>query len=301
MSAPIGCRSERRRAKVRADGLNGIDGITVSEDQRTLCVLLFGNAPRDLRPENFRVEGGRRVTGIRVVDVAPCPDEDPELEDCLRLTVDRPGDFGTYRLCVVQADPQGRPGTEPYPGFDPRYACLEFSFKQNCPDATLDCAADVPCPPPAYPEPVIDYLSKDYASFRGLLLDRLSLTMPAWTERHVPDLGITLVELLAHVGDRLSYHQDAVATEAYLDTARRRTSVRRHVRLVDYAMHDGCAGRAWVCVETAGRLTLPAGDFRFLSVDPGLLPGGGPALLESDLAAARDEPAACEVFEAVHA
>ena len=29
MSAPIGCRSERRRAKVRADGLNGVDGITV--------------------------------------------------------------------------------------------------------------------------------------------------------------------------------------------------------------------------------------------------------------------------------
>ena len=70
--------------------------------------------------------------------------------------------------------------------------------------------------------------------------------MPDWTERHVPDLGITLVELLAYVGDYLSYYQDAVATEAYLDTARRRISVRRHVRLVDYRMHDGCNARAWV-------------------------------------------------------
>ena len=38
----------------------------------------------------------------------------------------------------------------------------------------------------------------------------------------MPDLGITLVELLAYVGDHLSYYQDAVATEAYLDTARQR-------------------------------------------------------------------------------
>ena len=80
-------------------------------------------------------------------------------------------------------------------------------------------------------------------------------------ERHVPDIGITLVELLAYTGDYLSYYQDAVATEAYLDTARQRISVRRHVRLVDYFLHEGCNARAWVCVEvtTPDPLTLPAG------------------------------------------
>ena len=66
----------------------------------------------------------------------------------------------------------------------------------------------------------------------------------------MPDLGITLVELLAYVGDYLSYYQDAVATEAYLDTARQRISVRRHARLVDYMLHEGCNARAWVCVTT---------------------------------------------------
>ena len=50
---------------------------------------------------------------------------------------------------------------------------------------------------------------------------------------------VALVELLAYAGDQLSYYQDAVATEAYLGTARRRVSVRRHARLVDYPMHDG--------------------------------------------------------------
>ena len=46
--------------------------------------------------------------------------------------------------------------------------------------------------------------------------------MPQWTERKPADLGMALVELLAYVGDYLSYQQDAIATEAYLGTARRR-------------------------------------------------------------------------------
>ena len=102
---------------------------------------------------------------------------------------------------------------------------------------------------PQRTQPEINYLAKDYASFRQLILDRLALVMPRWQETHVPDLGIALVELLAYVGDYLSYYQDAVATEAYLGTARQRISVRRHVRLVDYAMHEGCNARAWVTVE----------------------------------------------------
>ena len=73
-------------------------------------------------------------------------------------------------------------------------------------------------------EPAIDYMAKDYASFRKLMLDRLSLIMPDWKERNPADVGIMLVELLAYVGDHLSYYQDAAATEVYLGTARRRIS-----------------------------------------------------------------------------
>ena len=86
--------------------------------------------------------------------------------------------------------------------------------------------------------------------------------MPDWTERHVPDLGIALVELLAYTGDYLSYYQDAVATEAYLDTARQRISVRRHARLVDYYLHEGCNARAWVCIETDSDFALDPADVR---------------------------------------
>jgi predicted phage baseplate assembly protein len=260
----VRCVDERRRGKARASEYNGIDSVAVDGDRVT--VIFFGKAPEDLEAHNFRIDGGRRIRGIEVTDVHLCVNDDPELEDRVRLTVDHPGDLSTYRLCVVEAGPDGRPGDEPYRGFDPRYACVDFTFECR-PVTEVDCARADSCPPTPFPPPEIDYLAKDYASFRDLLLARLSLTTPDWVERHVPDLGVTLVELLAYEGDRLSYHQDAVATEAYLDTARLRVSVRRHARLVDYAMHDGCAARAWVCLETCEKLTLPAGDFRFVAGD----------------------------------
>jgi hypothetical protein len=65
---------------------------------------------------------------------------------------------------------------------------------------------------------------------------------------------VALVELLAYAGDDLSYYQDAVASESYLETARQRISVRRHSRLVDYSMHEGCNSRSWIFVEIKNEL-----------------------------------------------
>src|ERR1035441_6716116 len=166
------------------------------------------------------------------------------------VTVNEPGDFSTYCLCVRNLDSQGRSTDAPFPGFDPRYACVEFTFKGSCPTG-LDCAAPMVCPPPQGIEPEINYLAKDYDSFRQIIFDRLAVITPGWQERHVPDIGVALVEVLAYTGDYLSYYQDAVATEAYLGTARKRISVRRHARLIDYAMHEGCNARTWVCVQVA--------------------------------------------------
>ncbi len=290
------CADERRRARARSSGFAGIDSVDVADSGTELTVVFLGRAPEGLRPANFRIDGGRRITGIVVEQVRLCAEEDSQLEDRLRLTVDRQGDLSTYRLSVVEADPGGGPGTDPHPGFDPRCASVEFTFRPECAD--LDCSPAVDCPQETVAAPEIDYLSKDYASFRQLLLDRLSLMMPSWTERHIPDLGVTLVELLAYEGDRLSYRQDAAATEAYLDTARRRVSVRRHARLVDYAMHDGCAARAWVCLGTDEDLTLPAGDFRFATLATTVLPGLGAAVLATDLDRRGIPP--YQVFEPVH-
>jgi predicted phage baseplate assembly protein len=296
------CRTDRRRAKIRSRHRNGVDGVEVSDDGRTLTVTFLGRAPRKLGPENIRIDGGRRIRGIVAVDVVVERQEDPELDDRVRVTVDRSGDNSTYTLSVVEPDAYGFPGTTPYPDFDPRYASADFDFRQMCP-TELDCAAGTAVAPAARPQPLINYTARDYASLRKLLLDRMTLTVPDWTERHVPDLGVTLAEVMAYVGDQLSYYQDAVATEAYLDTARRRTSVRRHARLIDYAMHDGCNARTFVTVEACHEATLQEGDFRFVAVDfshmdPLYRPELGTVVAENELA---ELSAGYEVFEPVGA
>jgi len=275
------CKKEQRRDQVRQkEGLNGLDYLEVSEDQFTLTVHFLGKAPSTLDIKNIQIKGGRRITDIQVTSVEIYREEDPETDDCVQIGVDKPGDFSTYCLCfieidaqtkkpVIDTDKQGRKHVRPMQGFDPRYACLGFNFKAGCP-SELDCKPQAVCPPEQPDVPEINYLAKDYASFRQLILDRLALTMPDWQERHVPDLGITLVELLAYVGDHLSYYQDAVATEAYLDTARRRVSVRRHVRLVDYQLHEGCNARTWVVFQVSSDYTtLKPVDF-YLITDPGI-------------------------------
>lgn len=264
MDTPEICNDEQRRNQVRKRSMNGIDYLEVSEDQLTLTVFFLGKAPEDIRIENVVITGGRRVRDIQVLDVQLCILSDPERDDCMKVTVDKFGDYSTYTLCLVEVDDAGRITGFPMHGFDPRYACIDFSFKVNCP-SDLDCQSEPVCPPEERPAPEISYLAKDYASFRRLIYDRLALLMPGWKERHVPDLGVTLVEVLAYAGDHLSYYQDAVATEAYLETARKRISLRRHARLVDYFIHEGCNARAFVFVETSSDLALDSDEVAFLT------------------------------------
>ncbi len=264
---PLICEDDLRRRDVRLEGYNGFDYLEVDLEKGTLTVFLLAKLerPENLTPRHFVVHGGRRVRDVRITRVETCTPPDPRLDDCLVLTFNHPGDTSTYTLCIVALDADGRPTDEPYPGFDRRYACLDFTFTVDCP-SDLDCLPPQVCLPEPYKEPEINYLAKDYTSFRQLILDRLALILPGWQERHAPDLGIALVELLAYTGDYLSYYQDAVATEAYLDTARRRISVRRHAHLVDYHMHEGANARAWLCLTVdAPVVELDPADVTFVT------------------------------------
>ena len=271
------CRVENRRNKLFGNPhWNGIDFLEVADDQMSLCVHFFGYVPENLSAENICIEGGRRIRDIHALTVKIDRADDPELDDCLRIILDRRGDFSIYRLCLVEkvapvpgvapaaSTGDDESGYRPLAGFDPRYACLDFSFKVDCP-SDLDCKPAADCPSEPQPAPEINYLAKDYASFRQLILDRLALTLPEWRERHVPDIGITLVELLAYAADHLSYYQDAVATEAYLDTARLRISVRRHALLVDYRMHEGNNARAWLTLHTDSDVPELPADIYFIT------------------------------------
>jgi hypothetical protein len=135
-------------------------------------------------------------------------------------------------------------------------------------DPAFDPAAQPPPPrEPSKPPVLVDYLAKDFQSFKRLMLDSISHQMPGFTERHEADVGIAIVEVLAFAADQLSYFQDAVATEAYLQTARRRVSVRRHARLVGYRLHEGCAPRVWVYARVTQAFDLEQGTAFGTAVD----------------------------------
>jgi hypothetical protein len=321
MPTPYFCTNERRRQAVQAHAtLNGIDFLEVLDQdtppgeprQQTLFVRCLKDAPTGMARTNVRVEGGVRITPVETswvgrADEALIPAAlaslIPAADQPLTLVVrtEAAGDFSPYRLCLVNAD-----GSAPLTGFDPVLAQVDFSFKVECP-SDFDCETETVCPPEPVSLPPIDYLSKDYASFRRLMLDRLSVVMPAWTERSPADVGVALVEVLAYAADQLSYYQDAVATEAYLGTARRRPSVRRHARLLDYPMHEGCNARTWVCFEVeADGLTLTGGGWHLETTPDATpvrlltrLPDAGVALAEADFdqTVQTHQP---DVFELMH-
>lgn len=260
------CCDPRRKSAVEArSDWNGIDYLEVIDDpadavelrQTTLLVeFIRALAPGSLTTANVRIEGGERIRNIRVVavEVAPslvppgsAPGTPPAVQPrTLRVQVAAPGDFSYYTLRIVDAlDPEHPPA-----GHDRLLSAIEFTFKGAC-AGDFDCADTAVCPSEPKAMPELNYLARDYATFRQLMLDRMALTVPEWRERNAADLGIALTELLAYVADRIAYEQDAVSTEAYIGTARRRTSVRRHARLVDYAMHDGCNARTFLQLVTA--------------------------------------------------
>lgn len=264
MDTQFVCKNENRREAVRNNPVwNGIDFLEVtSSDQKTLTVTFIHNLPGqtnpvpsaepELAPENIIIEGGVRIRNIKVESVSANNNE-------LTVTLDSAGDFSWYTLRIISSDINLNPPA----GFDPQLSHVDFSFKAACPNE-FDCSADEILELEKFIEPKIDYLAKDYASFRRIILDRLSLIMPEWKEKNPADQQIMLIELFAYLGDQLSYYQDAVATEAYLGTARKRISVKRHARLLDYHMHDGCNSRTWIHfnVEAGGGsdgANLPAG------------------------------------------
>ena len=275
------CLDPQRRRDVRSYGSNGIDYVEVSENQPTLTIYFLRQVPKNLERENIVIDAGGKARQVRVLEVRLCSVDDPEQGECMLVLLDKRGTPGAYTLRVVALDNQGNPTGTPMAGFDPRYAQLDFRF-DTAARADIDCRQQQVCAPAQLPATDISYLAKDYGTFLQLIYDRLALIMPGWQEQHVPDEGVALVEILAYAADYLSYYQDAVATEAYLSTARQRISVRRHVRLLDYAMHEGCNARAWVLLNSNQTFTgLDPASIYFIAGYEG--PQSGSVLAASDL------------------
>jgi len=286
------CNLNRKSAIANnpAVALNGIDYLEVaaqgyaaltsppqqpSPPQQTLLVHCLNAVPSTLTPDNLLIEGGESITDITVTSVTPAA---VPRQNVLVVQTNKPGDFSTYHLRLVKSATQAAESpfdvTQVLPGFDPHLADVEFSFKVECgPD--FDCAPPPAiCPQAPSAPPPINYLAKDYGSFRTLILDRLNQLLPVWGGASEADLGIALAEVIAYQGDYLSYQQDAIATEAYIETARSRVSLRRHARLVDYHVHDGCNARTWIQLTIAANpddaIFLDRTLTRFYTYAPGM-------------------------------
>lgn len=256
--------TENRRQLIRSQtstNINGIDYVEVKKQppsplpngvvlQLAGAVLLQVVFLRDLTavpaPAEIRVEGGTLGLPLAIGSVF----RDAQERRVLWVEV-QPGDRAPYTLSLRA----GPTDTRPPAGFDPILARAGLRFLLSG-EADADPVSAPLLPPVADPpDPRIDYLARDYAALRQRLLERLAVTAPGHFSGHPADLGTVVVEALAQRGDELSYLQDAIGTEAYLGTAHRRVSVRRHARLLDYTFHEGCNARALVCCDVTQGVT----------------------------------------------
>ena len=215
-----------------------------------LDVWLYQDPPPALaHAAAWTLTASRGTTPVAIVDpvtivAAPTPH--------LELPLDGAPDPALYRLEVVDPPPVD---------FDPLRSFLPVRLRPEC-TALGSCFAVPPAPPPPPPSPVQDYLARDWRSLRQALAEYLLREHPD-ADLSSADPTVTVLELFAHVGDLLNYRLDRVATEAYLETARLRRSVRRHTRLVDYRLGEAVSARAFVHVAVAptdGSVAVSVGD-----------------------------------------
>jgi hypothetical protein len=252
---------EERARNLAARGLNGIRLVfvellpaaaptearldvefhTVHELANILAAVGGGATPHAIFPISggVRVRAGAGSGQVRVDQVVAGP-----TADRLQLRVTPIGDYSTYTLSVN------------FTHIDPVFADIEFKFRPAC--FNMNCA-EMTRPPAPLPLPAIDYLAKDFDSFKHTLISAMQQRVPDWRPTSEADLDQVLIDLIAADADELSDFQDRTFNEAYLTSARKRVSLARHARLMDYHIHQGNQAATWLALEVSAAVTLPAG------------------------------------------
>lgn len=98
--------------------------------------------------------------------------------------------------------------------------------------------------------PVIDYMARDYDSLLASMRRLIPYKLPEWTDyESEADFGNVLLQLFAHMGDILSYYQDRAANESFLGTARERSSIIHHLRLIGYSLATPSPASTFLDIE----------------------------------------------------
>jgi Baseplate J-like protein len=229
--------------------INGVDFIELDSVDATTLYVHFLNAVK-LQGTGITaaISGGDRIQGItlKAIDDATDWTFDADGRPMLTLYASEPGDFSLYTITLT-----GGP-------LDTFYTSATFSFKALCP-TDFDCqTAPSCCGPEIPPLPAIDYLAKDFQSFKTALTEFSAARYPAWVEQSEADFGVMFMEALCAVADELSYLQDRVAAESTLLGATQRRSLVSMARLVDYEPQPTTSATTTLQCNVVGA-TVPAG------------------------------------------
>jgi hypothetical protein len=185
----------QRRADLLAHpnpALNGIDYVEIDANDHTKLRIVFlrgvpaGGYGFVANPDRISITGGVRVTGVRVTAAVVA------LPDAIAITTNVAGDHSLYVLTLT------------HPDLDPPLSQVPISFTATCP-TDVDCGPDCTCAPEATDEPLVDYLARDYSSFRRLLTDVAATRHGAYSDGNAADLAESLIELFSYQGDQLAY------------------------------------------------------------------------------------------------
>ena len=160
-----------------------------------------------------------------------------------------PRGLSTARLQSGRADP-----------LHPFFAEASFDFFIDCPGG--DCREGAIAPEAAFTrQPALDYTTKDFDGFVQVAQNWALSTDPAWGDISPASTEQMLLELLAHHAEMLSLHQDRVAQEAFIDSARERLSLRRHAAFLGLSLDEGACAATVVAIDIAPGQAgfLPAG------------------------------------------
>jgi hypothetical protein len=186
----------------------------------------------------FPISGGHRVVaGPLVGQVQTVAVSGNAADNFMELTVEPVGDYSVYTLHIE------------HPNIDPLFSSIRFKFRPGCFNA--DCLPDWDPASPAPANPAIDYLNKDYESFRHTLIAAMIERVPGWRATSEADLDQVLIDLFSAAADELSDFQDRTVQEGYISTARRRVSLARLGRLMDYHIHQGNQASTLIALELA--------------------------------------------------
>jgi uncharacterized phage protein gp47/JayE len=210
---------------------------------RAIVTTWLNQPAAGLTKDNIQITSGRRLANLAYdVDFAG---------NQVRLLFPELGDHSLYRVCLVEAGNNAL-------RLHPFYSIGEFRFRIGC--ETGDCrppalaAAVAPAQPPE-----VDLLTKDFNGFVQVLGNWVKVRNPHWADLSTASFERVLVDLFAWQGDMLSYYQDRVANEAFIDTASQRFSLRQHALLLGTGLDEGNAARSVLAFDVTASGFIPAG------------------------------------------